>query len=415
LFLSGARPYQHYGYHKQKHANLCTEDIFSAASFAASLPAGPKPDLRMIKYARSSMMVETSFHNTSPRLIVCWTMFLEHQTHTHTFDTTMDQTTLPHRVVRSAKDLASATLSGTTFELKSPSESKHTGTSAQASSSFKHLPRRSAQSSARINNRGSSFRSAANDTLRKDAEDEFERFQGLEDLQAEYTACLASLHDKVAPQEGLYDPQEFLRPQANLVSNAVVEGAETNMMDLDEPTSGYEMSSESIRQRSVDFARTAASRRLKQIGAHLQRNLTMQTLQQDAYIQSHALVSATRSLILEEHTRQADDEYRRAIHSTQTGTNQRGVHRDLASQNRDAVAHVDCPPRLSLENQDNILQRQFHCPYYACHHNLQHLSTSSSSSSQRRCVHAGCDLNMETLNSWAEHIHTPHHDLLGSL
>jgi hypothetical protein len=322
------------------------------------------------------------------------------------------QTTLPHRVVRSAKDLASATLNGTTFELKTPGGSKHQGASAQASSSLEYVPRGSAQSRASVDIRGSKFRNVANEDLCKAAEEDFQTFQELADLQAEYNACLATLQDIDAPPEASYDSS---LTETDLASKALVQSADAVIIDADESASNHELPSESTQDNTVDLARTAAARRLNQIGAHLQRSLAMQTPQQDAFDQSHVLVDKTRSLVLNEHTRHTDNQHRNTVHANQAGLHRHhGVHSNVASQCRDAVAHVDHLPSLSPKKQDNVLQRQFHCPYYACHHNLQLLFASSSSSSPRPCVHAGCDLNIETFASWAEHIHTPHHDLLGS-
>ena len=350
--------------------------------------------------------------STSPgsKPIVCRTR--EHRQCEHSLDITMQQTTLPHRVVRSAKDLASATLSGTTFELKTPWGNKHSGASAQASSSLQHLPTDSAQSRASIDLRGSAFRNGTVATLHKAAEENFQTFQELADLQAEYNACLATLQDIDAPPEASCDSS---LTETDLASKAVVQRADVVMIDTDDSASRHEWSSESTQDNNVDLARTAAAQRLNQIAAHLQRSLAMQTPQQDAFDQSHLLVHKTRSLFLDEHTRQADDVNRNTLRRDQAGLHYPGVHGNLAPQHRDTVAHLAHPPSLSTEKEENVLHRQFHCPYYACHHNLQLLLASNSSSSQRQCVHAGCGLNIETFTAWAEHIHTAHHDLLGSL
>jgi hypothetical protein len=327
----------------------------------------------------------------------------------------MQQTTLPHRVARSAKDLTSATLSGSTFELKDPRESKYAGTSSQASTSFEHLSSGSAQPRPDINARGTSFRNETDDAHRRKAEQDFERFQQLDDFQAGFTACLASLNDAFEPKEDSYDHKDASLTGSNSQSKDVVKDAGTITIDAGESTSKHELASESISERDSDFARSAAVRRLNQIGAHLQRNLAMQTLEQETYIQSQALMNETRSIVMEEVTRQADDEARDTSHSNKAAASNRGVHTSAASHHRGAVARAESPPKPSLEKEDDLLQRQFHCPYYACHRNLRFHSTSSSSSSQRPCVHVGCDFTTETSSSWAEHIHTPHHDLLGSI
>jgi hypothetical protein len=329
----------------------------------------------------------------------------------------MQQTTLPHRVARSVKDLASATLSGATFELKDPRESKYEGpSSSHASNSFEHLSSGSIQQRPGIYARGSSFRNETNDVQWRKAEEDFERFQQLDDFQSEFTACLASLNNTIAPQESSHGLQSDSILESDHMSNQILEPGETSKINLDQSTSRHELASESISKRDADFARTAALRRLNQIGAHLQRNLAMQTLQQeDADVQSHVFMSGTKSIVLDELTRQADDGVRNATRTDEAESSSHGVRNVVLSQHQDQIANIDSPPKSPSEEEDNVLQRQFHCPYYACHRNLKLHSTSSSSSSQRQCVHVGCDFTTETFSSLAEHIHVPHHDLLGSV
>lgn len=319
----------------------------------------------------------------------------------------MQRTTLPHRVVRSAKDLASATLSGATFELKDPLDSKHAGSSSQVSTSVEHPSSESARSRPGIIARGSSFRNETEESHRAKAEQDFERFQQLDDFQSEFTACLASLRDTFEPQEGSYDPQS--------ASNEFVKGIETAAIEVDESISRRELSSKSVVAKDVDLARKAAVRRLNQIGAHLQRNLEMQTLQPEAYTKSHVLMDETRSLVVDQLARQADDEVRNTIRTDEAESLRHGIRDAVASQHQATVSSVESSSKASPKKEDEVLQRQFHCPYYACHRNLKLRSTSSSSSNQRRCVHVGCDFTADTFSSWAEHIHMPHHDLLGSI
>ena len=326
----------------------------------------------------------------------------------------MQQTTLPHRVARSAKDLTSATLSGQTFELKDPRDSKYAGASSQASTSFEHLSSGSAQQRPRINTRGSSFRNEPDDVQWRKAEQDFERFQRLDDFQSEFTACLASLHDAFEPKEDSYDHKDALLTGPNFDSKDIVKAAGTIAIDAEESTSKDELASALISERAVDSARSAAVRRLNQIGAHLQRNLAMQTLEQETYVQSQALMNETRSIVMDELTRQADNDIRHTAH-TNAKSSSHGIHSVVAPQHQDTIASVESPPKPSTEKEDELLQRQFHCPYYACHRNLRLHSTSNSRSSQRPCVHVGCDFTTGTSSSWAEHVHTPHHDLLGSI
>lgn len=319
----------------------------------------------------------------------------------------MQQTTLPYRVVQSAKDLASATLSGATFELKDPLDSKHAGSSSQASTSVEYPSSESAKSRPGIAARGSSFRNETDESHRAKAEQDFERFQQLDDFQSEFTACLASLRDTFEPPEDSYDPQS--------ASNEFVKGTEIAAIEVDELTSRHELSSESVVAKDVDFARTAAVRRLYQIGAHLQRNLEMQTLQPEAYTQSHALMDESRSLVVDQLTRQADDDIRNTTRTDEAESLRQGIRNVVASQHQAPVASAERAPESSPMKEVDVLQRQFHCPYYACHRNLKLHTTSSSNSSQHQCVHVGCDFTAETFSSWAEHIHMPHHDLLGSI
>lgn len=317
----------------------------------------------------------------------------------------MQQTTLPHRVARSAKDLASATLSGATFELKDPRDSKYAGTSSQASTSFECLSSGSAQARPGLYARGSSFRNETDEIYREKAEHDFERFQQLDDFQSEFTTCLTSLRDTLERQEGSYGSK----------SDEIGKIAATSTIDADESTSKHELASESVIAKDLDFARTAATRRLNQIGAHLQRNLAMQTLQQEAYTRTHALMNETGSMVMEETTRQADDDVRNTTRTNVAEASLHGSRGVAASQHQAPTASGESDPRASPEKEDEVLQRQFHCPYYACHRNLKLRSASSSSSSQRQCVHVGCDFSIKTFSSWAEHIHMPHHDLLGSI
>lgn len=317
----------------------------------------------------------------------------------------MQQTTLPHRVARSTKDLASATLSGATFELNDPRESKHAGSSSQASTSFEHLSSGSAQARPGLDARSSSFRNEIDESHREKAEQDFERFQQLDDFQSEFTACLRSLRDTLEQQEGSYDPK----------SKEIVKPPVTSTIDANKSTSRHEVASESVVSKTIDFARTAAVRRVNQIGAHLQRNLAMQTLQPEACTQSRALMNETMSMVTEEVTRQVDDGRRSTVHSDEAESSTHGIPNAISPQYHETVASGDSAPKESPEKEDDVLQRQFHCPYYACHRNLKLYSASSSSSNQRKCVHVGCEFVAETFNPWAEHIHMPHHDLLGSL
>ncbi|KAM0705585.1 hypothetical protein Q7P35_006944 [Cladosporium inversicolor] len=328
----------------------------------------------------------------------------------------MQQTPLPHRVARSAQDLASATLTGAAFELKDPRDSKHAaGTSSQASTSLTHLSSGSVHPRPGINARGSSFRNETDDNVRREADKDFERFQQLDDFQSEFTACLSSLRDTFEPQEGSDDLRGNSLTGSSLEFNDIVEAAEPITIDTNESMLRHESACESISERNLD-ARLAAVRRLNQIGAHLQRNLVMQTLQQETHIQSHALINDTRTLVTDQLTRQTDVEVRNTTRMDEAKSSVQGVHNVVAPQHQTSVTSVESPPSSMSEKEENVLQRQFHCPYYACHRNLKLHSTISSNANQRRqCVHVSCGFTADTFSSWAEHIYMPHHDLLGSI
>ena len=328
----------------------------------------------------------------------------------------MQQTTLPHRVLRSAKDLASATLSSAASELKDPRESKYAATSSstQASDCLEHSHEGGSQSRPNLNFRGSSFRSETNDILRRDAEENFALFQQLEDIQTQFAACLSSLQDTAELRDGLCDPRNIALAGKDLEFDATAKAADATTIDLVQSTSRHELANESIEGKSMDSAHEAAVRRLNQIGAHMQRNLAMQTLQQDAHDQSHILLHHTRLVGRDELKRQAVDEYRNANHPNGAEPESLRVHKSATSLDRTSVARFESPAKPSLEKEENTLEHRFHCPYYECHHNLQLLTVSKSSSNQRPCVHVGCNLELEEFSCWAEHIHMPHHDLLGS-
>lgn len=398
----------------QLNANLCR--IGLSLSFAAILPAAPEPSLKMFKHEVSFVMAKKQHISLPPsKRIVSGATSKEPRHSCGILKSTMQQTTLPHRVVRSAQDLASATLTGTAFELKDPRDGKYAGTSSShASTSFEHLSSGSAQPRPGINARGSSFRNETDESRREKADQDFERFQQLDDFQSEFTACLSFLRDTFEPQEGSNDFHGALLTSPNAEPNDYVKATETITIDINESMLTHESASESISEKNLD-GRSAAVRRLNQIGAHLQMNLAMQTLQQEANIQSHALMNETRSLVTDQLTRKIDDEVRSITRTNGAESSIHGVRNVVAPRHQAPVANVESAPQLSPEKEDDALQRQFHCPYYACHRNLKMHSTSSSSSSQRQCVHVGCGFATETFNSWAEHIHMPHHDLLGSV
>ena len=235
------------------------------------------------------------------------------------------------------------------------------------------------------------------------------------DFQSEFTACLASLHETFESQEGSSDLQDALLTGPKTKPNGAIEPVKTITIDADESTSRHTLASELFAEKDADFARMAAVRRLNQIAAHLPRDLAIQTLQLEAHAHSHALMDETRSLVVDQLTRQAGDKVRNTTLTDGAESSRHGIRNVVTPQHRNPVASVERPPESSLEKEDDVLQHQFYCPYYACHRNLKLHSIDSSNSSQRRCVHVDCEFTAKTFNSWAEHIHMPHHDLLGSI
>jgi hypothetical protein len=331
------------------------------------------------------------------------------------------ETALPHRVVRSAKNLAAATLSGT-FELNGlvdPQYRKHAGTSIQASHDYGKHSSDITRSKPISKSRESSFRDELNATECREAEEDFDQFQVLKDLRGwqnhEFVEGLQALRDASVPQGSAYGSQDVSRTPYDSIYGKVVDGHATSTSVPEKPISKTGPATGAVDDAQLDFARPAALRRLRQIGAHLQKNLAMQVLQQAAFKQSHTSMHRVSSHVQNQHTHQYITEHHEPIRSDKVRSDRNDNQANQsAQQSHESISRVKETPALPSEKEESGLQRQFHCPYYACHRNLQLLSTNGSSSSQRRCVHMGCLFEAETHKSWAEHIHVPHHDLLGS-
>lgn len=327
---------------------------------------------------------------------------------------------MPHRMVRSAKDLACATLSGT-FELNDVRSSKQANTPTQASSHYENHGSSSSTVRSRPDSkiRENSFRHQLNATACKEAQEDFDQFQALDDFQKqqhlEFATCLESLRDLGVARKGPDGFEDVLQPPHYPALDSIVEKHVSSVVGLEEsPSRPGLVSASSACETDADFARAAAFRRLHQIGAHLQQNLAMQVSQQDAYGQAHVSMHHALSNIQDEQIQQRIDEHRGSIQSDQVRSDRNTTQKHIPSHQQGSIAQIDSPLVSPPEKEGNMLQRQFHCPYYACHRNLQLLSTSGSSSSQTWCVHVGCEFRANSFDSWAEHIHVPHHDLLGS-
>jgi hypothetical protein len=332
----------------------------------------------------------------------------------------MQETALPQRVVRSAKDLACATLSGT-FELNDLQVRKHAGssTSTRASHDYGKHSSDITRSKSILESRQNSFRDDLNATACREAEEEFDRFQKLNDFQEwqspEFVASITSLRDASIPQGHLHGSRDVSQTPLGLKHYEIVDAHLVGTTVSEKPESGTALANESDCETITDFAHRAAFRRLQQIEAHLQTNSAMQVLQQAIFEQVHASMHQTLSHSQNQHTHRYILENHDPIRSDRLRANHNISEEDQSSQQpHDSISRAKEPPALSSDKEETEPQRQFHCPYYGCHRNLQFFSTSGSSSSHRPCVHVGCGFEAETYNLWTEHVHVPHHDLLGS-
>jgi hypothetical protein len=331
-----------------------------------------------------------------------------------------ETTMLPHRLARSAKDLARASLSGVACELKDPRMAKQAGSSSQAAAASQRDGSRSGEASKprpALYSRENSFRNQPNASASRAVEADFERFQEKDIYRNEWLSQDPNAYVKVTPGSESYHEDSFgirnepLAPHY-LTSEATIKDAASDVIDLISSQSDTGVMNDSQRYSKVDHARAAAARRLEQIGAQIQRNLAMQVLQQDAGIEAH-LVATTAMELRHESAQQAINQKPQAPQSShpQSMSDSRQM-----SQHQRQTPNLDRPPTAMMEqasDEQEDSQIHFHCPYYACHQNLQRHLSGSSSSSRRLCIHAGCNEQSETSNAWNEHIALPHHDLQG--
>jgi hypothetical protein len=334
-----------------------------------------------------------------------------------------ETTLLPHRLARSAKDLARASLSGVACELKDPRMAKQAGSSSQAAAAaHQHGGSQSGEvtkSRPALFSRENSFRNLPKASASRAVEEDFNRFQENDLRQNEwmspdFTACV-----KVNPESGKYQVGSYAaqnEPFAPhyLTSNANAKERVKDAMGLQTSRSDTSTVNDDQRDSKADHARAAAAaRRLEQISAQIQRNLAMQMLQQDdASVQTSLVPTTVMDLQNESAQRTSHQQPRtpQSSHAETISDSQHQVsrhHRQTPSLNR---THASVSEDAKDEQDDS--QLLFHCPYYACHQNLQRL-LSSSSPSRKMCVHAGCGEQLETRSAWIEHIALPHHNLQG--
>ena len=360
--------------------------------------------------------------------------------------TAQETTLLPHRLARSAQDLARASLSGVARELKDPRMAKQVGSSSQQTATARQygdgsqsgeIPR----SRPALYSRESSFRNQPNASASRAAEEEFVRFQerdcrqGKKWLSSDLAGCV-----KINPPEessGKHEQRSHARIIQNeprtshhLTPGSTAKDRATDAIDSHFPRANTNAVKDIKSGSRANGARAAAARRLEQIGAQIQRNLAIQFSQQhDASIQSH-LSSRTRTAMDLNHESahqtsypksktpqsssriQSTDESHRMSHRMSQQTHHHHHH-----HHQHQTPHQTPPSSHENEDDDDEKddsQLHFHCPYYACHQNLRRLLTNSSSSGRRRsCVHTGCGERLETRVAWNEHITLPHHNLQG--
>jgi hypothetical protein len=332
-----------------------------------------------------------------------------------------ETTMLPHRLARSAKELAQASLSGVACELKDPRMAKQAGSSSQATASaHQHGGSQSGEvptSRPALFSRENSFRNQSNASASRAVEEDFVRFQEKDLsqnawLSSDLTACVKLTSASESYEGSSYGIQHKPQPSHYLTSEAEAKDRANDAIDskISRPDTG--VMNDSKLDSKEDYARAAAARRLEQIGAQIQRNMAMQMLHQDAR-SVHDYLLATISMDLYHESAQQ-------FNSKQSTTPQSSHTKSTTDSLKTPQHHHQAPtPDRALASPSNNAEEEedpqihFHCPYYACHQNLQRLLTNSSHTDQRLCVHAGCSEESDTRKAWNEHIAKPHHDLQG--
>jgi hypothetical protein len=353
--------------------------------------------------------------------------------------TAQETTLFPHRLARSAQDLARASLSGVARELKDPRMAKQIGGSSQQTATARQYGHGSQsgeipRSRPALYSRENSFRNQPNASASRAAEEEFVRFQEKDSrpkkedwLSSDLAGCV-----KIVPPEessGKHEQRSHARIIQNesltshhLTSGSTAKDRANDAIDSHFPRADTNAVNDIKSGSRANGARAAAARRLEQIGAQMQRNLAMQLSQQDASIQNRLAQTTTTTM-----DRQHESAHQTSHPKSSTpqsssriqSTNESHRMSQQTHHHQHHHHHHHQTPPSSHENEDDDdekddSQLHFHCPYYACHQNLRRLLTNSSGSGRRRsCVHTGCGERLETRVAWNEHITLPHHNLQG--
>jgi hypothetical protein len=332
--------------------------------------------------------------------------------------TAQETTSLPYRLARSANDLAWASLSGVACELKNPQMAKQVGSSSRTATARQHgdaaysseFPR----SRPLLHSRENSFRNQPNALASRAIEEEFVRFRETDSSPTAWPSSDLTASAKIILGSTNYGEDSYgirNEPQAThcYTSGATDENRANDAINSEISQSGASIVNESKSASKADHARAAAARRLEQIGAQIQRNLAMQMLHQNASMQNHLSPTAAMDLQYESATQQAANQQSntpQSSHFQSTDDSNRMLHH---AHHHHHQTPASSPSEVEKDEQDDS-QIDFHCPYYACHQNLQRLLMGSG---QKSCVHMGCSERPETRKAWNEHIALPHHDLQG--
>jgi len=325
-----------------------------------------------------------------------------------------EKTPLPRRVARSAKDIARASLSGVAYELKDPRTAKQAGSSSQTTAAHRQDDGsqigEAPKSRPALYARENSFRNQANASALRAAEEDFDQFQGRDPRRDEWLSSELSTCFKIDPETGTYQDGSYLglqnEPHAahSHTSGATAKYGSTDTINSKCSGSDTSAKNDTKRESKANHARAAAARRLEQIGAQIQRNLALQgSLQRNSNDQAHLLPTLTMD-VQHDSAQQAPNQQSRTPQPS---------HIESMSDPHQIFEQPQHRQTPNLDREQDKSQRPFHCPHYACHHNLKLYLSSSLSSSRKMCVHTGCNERLETQDAWSQHIALPHHDLQG--
>jgi len=330
--------------------------------------------------------------------------------------TAQETTLLPNRVARSARNLARASLAGVARELQDPRMAKQVGSSSQTTAVPRHDDGSRSdeilKSMPALYARENSFRSQANASALRAVEENFDWFQRRHVDPSEWlSTCPKMSPESERFREGSYKVQDEPHESYYHASEAAAKDGANDAINSKSSGPNTSAVSDIKHDSKAKHAREAAARRLEQIGAQIQRNLSMQQAlqQQNAGDQAWLLSTTTAMDLNHESTQQDSDQQPRtseSSHIESTSDSHQTLHqhgRQTPYFNRDSSSLV--------ENEKG--KHDFHCPYYACQHNLKLFLSSSLSASRKMCVHTGCNKQMETQDAWSQHIAMPHHEIQG--